>query len=281
MGTHPSPSPRFASSCLGAACAMVVTFTAAEAAASDPFALYASPTAVELLPDAAAATRVVIHGAILFLTVPQSTSGAFVYNEPRCGTMYFQCAAGEEDLCRMQWRDLQNAVGRTYCAGFGTLNMLSNATFWPEGTAPVKPDKWEMGMGVAIAGFLGGACPKALALKCSTPAPDAGTGEAGASGAGGLQGASGAGGLGDGGQGQAGSPGGRAEGSGGGLLDGAAADGGSGGAGASSGSTGQAAEGNDRKSPKGCSLQTPASSWDALLALGIFLCSFETLRRRR
>ena len=44
---------------------------------------------------------------------------AAAYTEPKCGKMYFECPAGEEGLCRMQWQDVRNAVGKGYCAGFG------------------------------------------------------------------------------------------------------------------------------------------------------------------
>ena len=305
----------FQSSHLAVACAVVVTLAAGSAAASDPFALYAVPTAVELLPNDADATRVVIHGSFLFLTVPGTSA---VYGDPKCGAMYFQCTPGEEDLCRMQWRDLRNAVGGTYCAGFGTLNMLSAATLRQEGAPLIGPDKWEMGMGVAMASYLGGECPKALALKCAKPSLDGGApdaplggsggvngsggasglggaggrggasgsggasgrgGAGGSSGSGGVNGSGGAGGAGD--AGDAGGAGGRPAGSGGGVSTGGGATGGAPGTGGTSGPAADAAVGGHKRSPSGCSFGGSGSSRDGLLAAGIGLGGIAASRRRR
>ena len=192
--------------------AALVTLAGGSARASDPFALYAVPTAVELLPSEANATQVVVHGAFLFLTVTQKTTANAMYSEPKCGAMYFQCPSGQEDLCRMQWSDIKNAIQGGYCAGFGTLNMLSAATLRDEGSPLGTPDKWEMGMGVAIASSLGNQCPKARALICPGTLTDGGVPDAGAGGAGGRTAGGGgvggiAGGGGAGGKGGAGGAG--------------------------------------------------------------------------
>jgi len=176
------------------------------ATASDPFALYAVPTAVEMLPSDATATRVVIHGALLFLSMTRGAGKEAAYTDPKCGKMYFECPAGEEMLCRMQWQDVSDAIGKGYCAGFGTMNMLSTATLSAEDAALTKPDRWEMGMGVAMASYLGGQCPKASTLKCPL-SPMGGVGAGGGAGGGGA-GGGGAGGGGAGGSGGAGSSGG-------------------------------------------------------------------------
>src|SRR5262245_43120628 len=75
--------------------------------------------------------------------------------------MYFECPAGKEILCRMQWSDIRKYIGQNGCAGFGTLNMLSQATLHPNQPARWVPDVWDLGMGVSGGFFVDGQCPKA------------------------------------------------------------------------------------------------------------------------
>jgi hypothetical protein len=137
------------------------------AAASDPNSIYTVPTAVEILPDDATGTRVVIGGAFFFLSSPMT----FTYGEPKCGYMSFQCPAGKEVMCRMQWLDLRKAIGGTFCAGFGTLNMVSSATV--RGDRGGTPDPWDLGMGISLGSYVDGKCMKARALNCAAPPADA------------------------------------------------------------------------------------------------------------
>ncbi len=138
---------------------------APSAFASNPSATYVVPTKVELLPDAATANRVVIHGAFFFY----QTGGS--YGSPSCGYMYFQCPAGSEAMCRMQWNDINTAIGMPQCMGFGPQNMASKATLRSEGTALGNPDTWDLGIGVSPGFFVGGQCAPAQALKCPLPSP--------------------------------------------------------------------------------------------------------------
>ena len=148
----------------------LVLMVARPAAASDPNSIYTVPSVVEILPDDAAGTRVVIGGSFFFLSAPMT----FTYGEPRCGYMSFQCPPGKEVLCRMQWLDLRKAIGGTWCAGFGTLNMISTATVHQDRASLGTPDAWDLGMGVSLGSYVDGKCSKARALVCAgAPPPDA------------------------------------------------------------------------------------------------------------
>jgi hypothetical protein len=139
------------------------------AEASDPVSIYAVPTKVEILPDEATGTRVVIAGSFFFLNAP----GGFTYGEPRCGYMSFQCPPGQELMCRMQWRDIRT-IGQSYCAGFGTQGMVSSARVYPDRASLGSPDPWDLGMGVSQGQYVDGKCPKARVLNCAVAPPDAG-----------------------------------------------------------------------------------------------------------
>lgn len=135
------------------------------AVASSPTSSYVVPSKLEFFPDEAKATSVVIHGGFFFY----QTGGS--YGAPSCGYMYFQCPAGSETMCRMQWTDIKNAIGMPQCMGFGQLNMTTKATLRKEGVAPTNPDTWDLGIGVSTGSFVGGQCAPAQALKCPLPAP--------------------------------------------------------------------------------------------------------------
>jgi MYXO-CTERM domain-containing protein len=137
------------------------------AAASDPNSIYTVPSVVEILPDDATGTKVVIGGSFFFLSAPMS----FTYGEPRCGYMSFQCPPGKEVLCRMQWLDLRKAIGGAWCAGFGTLNMISTAKVHDDRASLGTPDAWDLGMGISLGSYVDGKCGKAHALVCAGPPP--------------------------------------------------------------------------------------------------------------
>jgi hypothetical protein len=153
---------------------VVVAMAPLAAEASDPNSIYTVPTEVQILPDDATGTRVVIGGAFFLLSSPAT----FTYGEPRCGYMSFQCPAGKELMCRMQWLDVRKAIGAGYCAGFGTWGMVSTATLHPDRGGLATPDPWDLGMGISVGYSVDQKCPKALMLKCAAPLPDAGPADA-------------------------------------------------------------------------------------------------------
>jgi hypothetical protein len=144
------------------------------AAASDPLTTFCVPRQVDLLPDADTATRVVIHGAFFQLTAAAS----FSFSGPKCGVMYFECPAGQEAMCRMQWKELRtwydDPIHRLHCAGFGSRNVVGTAAVRAEGEPLGTPDRWDLGMGIGVGQHVDGKCPIALQLQCPAPASDAG-----------------------------------------------------------------------------------------------------------
>ena len=149
--------------------ALVATRTAV---ASYPCSTYVVPSSVELEPSDDAATGVVIHGAFFQLT----SDTAMTYANPRCGVMHFACVAGQEEMCRMQWKELRDAVSPTpqVCEGFGSWNVIPMATIRDEGGPLAAPDAWDLGMGVSQGGYLDNKCPPAMHLACPLPAADGG-----------------------------------------------------------------------------------------------------------
>lgn len=133
--------------------------------ASSPNAVYSAPLAVDMLPDEATATRVTIRGAFTLL------SGlAMTYAPPTCGVMYFQCPAGNELMCRMQWRELRATIGQGYCAGFGMHSMVTAAAVRADGAPLTNPDPWNLGMGISQGASNSVRCPETRALRCSRQA---------------------------------------------------------------------------------------------------------------
>jgi len=112
--------------------------------------------------------------------------------------MYFQCPAGSETMCRMQWQDVGRLGTMTgVCAGFGAMNVVSTATIRLEGSALAGPDTWDLGIGVSYGSSIGGQCQPAKALSCplSSGGGGAGGGAGGATATGGGAGGTGAGGA--------------------------------------------------------------------------------------
>lgn len=130
------------------------------ARASAPTAIYVYPSRVDFFPDQANATRVAIHGAFFFY----QNGGA--YSKPACGYMFFQCQPGMETMCRMQWDEINKAIGGQTCEGFGAMNMMTTATLRTEGTPLGNPDVYDIAMGVSPGFFVSGQCQPAQQLSC-------------------------------------------------------------------------------------------------------------------
>jgi hypothetical protein len=253
---------RFSTRLVGALSGLgILAHMAGVALASNPTGTYTVPSRVDLMPSEAAATRAVIHGAFF-----QLTSNAGGYDNPKCGVMYFECQAGQETMCRMQWSELLAAVGsKGFCSGFGALNVVSTATIRAEGAALGAPDKWDLGMGISTGVSVDNKCPAAVALTC----PLQGTADSGAPDVPATAGTGGSGGNGSGGNGSGGS-------GSGGMSGGSDASAGSGGSGQAAGSGGAAANSPPKNS--GCAIAPSAatpgpsgSPWVTLAPAGLLL----------
>ncbi len=171
---------------------LLAVVAARPAVASDPAGVYVAASRVDTMPSDADATAVVIHGAFIFL---QASGG---YTAPQCGYMYFVCAAGNETMCRMQWKDVRTiSTFASQCAGFGALSVVATATLRAEGTPLASPDTWDLGIGVTSGISIGGQCQPAKVLSCPLPPGSGGAGGTGGGGGTGAGGATGAGGTGE------------------------------------------------------------------------------------
>jgi len=162
---------------------LLAVVAARPALASNAVGVYVAVSRVDMMPDATTATSVVIHGAFTLLRADGS------YSSPQCGQMYFQCPAGSETMCRMQWQDVGRLGTMTgVCAGFGAMNVVSTATIRLEGSALAGPDTWDLGIGVSYGSSIGGQCQPAKALSCplSSGGGGAGGGAGGATATGGT-----------------------------------------------------------------------------------------------
>ena len=161
--------------------ALLTALAARPALASNAVGVYVAVSRVDMMPDATTATSVVIHGAFTLLRADGS------YSSPQCGQMYFQCPAGSETMCRMQWQDVGRLGTMTgVCAGFGAMNMVSTATIRLEGSALAGPDTWDLGIGVSSARpSADSARPRRLCrVRLSSGGGGAGGGAGGATGGG-------------------------------------------------------------------------------------------------
>jgi hypothetical protein len=265
--------------------ALLTGLAARPAVASNAVGVYVAASRVDMMPDAATATSVVIHGAFTLLRADGT------YAPPQCGQMYFQCPAGSETMCRMQWQDVGRLGTMTgVCAGFGAMNVVSTATLRLEGSPLAGPDTWDLGLGVSYGSSIGGQCQPAKALSCPLAPGSGGTGGSGTGGSG--AGGSGAGGSGAGGSGAGGTGAGGASATGGtGDATGTAGDVGTTGTGGMvggvAGNTGAGTGGSNPPvlaSRSACAISAGASGptgWGATAIPVVTLLAAAALRRRR
>jgi hypothetical protein len=213
---------------LGSALAVA---TSRPARASSSFGISARPIRVLFEPGPAdTADRVRIQGMIAL--------GADVmdFAAPTCGYLYFKCTAGDEALCREQWKEIAAAADAGRCVMFGAHrgsngSLLVNGRVRPFSEPASQPDTFisNQGLGVVTVD-----CAGDLVGTCVVP-PD------GAGGAGGRGGGTGGDGPAPGAAGHGG--GGAGAGVGGGLAAG------SGGATSSGGSIGSGGRGSGGAPP--------------------------------
>ncbi len=150
------------------------------ALASNPASAWADVEAVTFEPnagDATTATRVIIKGVFARSNgaVPPS------YSAGARGYFYYECPAGQLDLCRLEWKEIASAIGTGNCAGYGD-GAKSPGTLHAWCDAKTTPDPYPLHMGVQLTSWASGTCE---GLKAYAAAPtcsgdtDAGTKDSG------------------------------------------------------------------------------------------------------
>jgi hypothetical protein len=114
------------------------------ARASDPVGVYAIVGKVAFEPSPDKATRVRICGT--FAMAVANSGGR--YSAPQDGYLYYQCRAGEEAACRMQWQDIQKAMDKGSCIGFGDRYAQGGNGRVRTQAPPQDPDTYPLGIGV-------------------------------------------------------------------------------------------------------------------------------------
>ncbi|HKB41383.1 MAG TPA: hypothetical protein VKD72_33465 [Gemmataceae bacterium] len=92
---------------IGPLAALALLFLAGAAQASYPCGIYARIDKVEFEPSLDKPDRVKVWGDFM---VAEPTGRL---SDPRRGYMYFEFVKGKEDLCRLEWNDLQEIAGST------------------------------------------------------------------------------------------------------------------------------------------------------------------------
>ncbi len=121
----------------------VCAMTAVTLRASDMVGVYAVVEKVLLEPSDAAAQRVQIWGAFALSDQKSGSS----YGAAQRGYLYYTCPAGQETVCRKEWKDLEAVAGKDTGVGFG-------ARYKPTGRIrkadekPASPDVYPIERGV-------------------------------------------------------------------------------------------------------------------------------------
>ncbi len=127
------------------------------ARASDPMGIY---TLVEDVVIEATKPgepeRVRVYGISALAYRPPAEGGRFqggVYSDPASGYLYFTCPEGRAEVCRMEWADLQKAIGDERCAAYGDRYLTDpkpNGRLRPADEPPDAPDTYPIGQGVVM-----------------------------------------------------------------------------------------------------------------------------------
>ena len=84
------------------------------ARASDPVGIYAVVERVVLEPDAEKPERIQIWGWFELASRDRRR-----YDAPKRGCLYYSLVDGKQDVCRAEWKDLEQSAGTGKCIAFG------------------------------------------------------------------------------------------------------------------------------------------------------------------
>ena len=159
---------------LGAMCGvgvLVLLVGVGDAAGSVPTGIIVRTAKVSYEPSAAAPQRVLIEGVFALIKDPKTNTYAY----PLAGSMYFECPAGKEKTCKLEWADIAKISGAKMCSMFGAVDKPTGKV-WASGVKPTAADPYPIAMGVLNTPHALGICAKLVA----PPAPDAGVADAAA-----------------------------------------------------------------------------------------------------
>lgn len=132
-----------------------VCATIGTAHASAPAGVWSIPQLVDIIEEASDRPLLVLEG--LFTTFigegdgPDDVPALGGYSDAAWGVMYYQCKAGDKDMCLMQWGELKAALAAEEpCRGWGNQD-AAPGTVRPYGT-PTGPDVYPIDGGV-VTGF--------------------------------------------------------------------------------------------------------------------------------
>jgi hypothetical protein len=101
--------------------------------ASDPVGVYAVIERVEFEPNSAQPERVRLYG---WFAMSDVTSRE--YKQPQHGWLCYSLPAEQQDLCRREWKDMEDVAGSGKCVAFGVRRReLGKVAEKKEGLTPV------------------------------------------------------------------------------------------------------------------------------------------------
>jgi hypothetical protein len=122
--------------------AHLVVPSATSRTASDPVGVYGLVARVDLLPDAKAPTRALIHGAFAVAV----GAGEF-YTTPAHGWLLFE-TGDDPAACVAQWRELQALAGKKQVLGFSSRHGQAGVVLHQGDTSGKEPGRYSTWLGL-------------------------------------------------------------------------------------------------------------------------------------
>jgi hypothetical protein len=169
-----------------ATAAILVTAPAGPVHASDPMGIYTlvEDVVVEepVKPEEPKRIRILGISALAYRPMENGQPRGGAYSNPAQGYLYFECPEGEAEICRMEWADLQKAIGDERCASYGDRYLTDpkpNGRLRPPDELPGEPDTYPIGQGVTMTLHgMQDTCDAIRELAAAGAAPTATSGEA-------------------------------------------------------------------------------------------------------
>lgn len=140
-----------------ATAAILVAAHAGPVHASDPMGIYTlvEDVVVEepIKPEEPPRIRILGISALAYRPMENGQPQGGAYSNPAPGYLYFECPEGRAEVCRLEWADLQKAIGDERCASYGDRYLTDpkpNGRLRPPDAPPGEPDIYPIGQGVAM-----------------------------------------------------------------------------------------------------------------------------------